>query len=424
MPGTALTGSRVRERRLTLGLKQATVAAAAGLSPSYLNLIEHNRRRIGPAVLARLAAALSVAPEILEGGAGAALAEELRAAAAAEEGTEAEVSAVEEFIGRFPGWAGLTAALARRSGQLSRAVEALNDRLGHDPHLSASLHEVLSAAASVRSIAGILAETEDIEAEWSDRFHRSLAEDSERLAIGAEALVAYLDGSDDGREDAIASPQEEVELWLAARDWQASEEGLDQLASAAARALARDLAIRAARDAAVLPEPAFRAALAEGADPASLAARFGAPIPDVLRRIALLPGSRAGLVLCDASGTLTFRKPAEGFAVPRFGAACPLWPLYTALGSPLRPVEARLQVAGQRGRRFRLRAFCQPSWPGGFGGPELREAAMLIEHDLSPATGPLPEVGSTCRICPASACPARRESSILTLASSLTAPSL
>ena len=415
MPGTALTGSRVRERRLALGLKQATVAAAAGVSPSYLNLIEHNRRRIGPQVLARLAAALSVPVGMLEGGAGAALAEELRAAAAAEEGTEAEVPAVEEFIGRFPGWASLTAALARRSAQLSRAVEALNDRVSHDPHLSASLHEVLSAAASVRSVAGILAETEDIDPDWRARFHRGLAEDSERLAIGAEALVAYLDGSETAREETIASPQEEVELWLAARDWQASDDGIDQLASAAARKLARDLVVRAARDAAAMPEADFRAALARGLDPAALAARFAAPITAVLRRIALLPGSQAGLVLCDASGTLTFRKPAEGFAVPRFGAACPLWPLYTALGSPLRPVETRLQAAGQRFRRFRLRAFCQPSWPGGFAGPDLREAAMLIERDTGPDTGPLPEVGSTCRICPASACPARREPSILSL---------
>ena len=54
-----LTGSRVRERRLTLGMRQAAVAKSAGISASYLNLIEHNRRRIGPDVLARLAQALA-----------------------------------------------------------------------------------------------------------------------------------------------------------------------------------------------------------------------------------------------------------------------------------------------------------------------------------------------------------------------------
>ena len=46
------------------------------------------------------------------------------------------------------------------------------------------------------------------------------------------------------------------------------------------------------------------------------------------------PGSRLGLVICDGSGTLTFRKPAEGFAIPRFGAACPLWNAHQAFEMP------------------------------------------------------------------------------------------
>ena len=51
-----LTGSRIREKRLDLHLKQAAVAEAVGISPSYLNLIEHNRRRIGGKLLNDLAA--------------------------------------------------------------------------------------------------------------------------------------------------------------------------------------------------------------------------------------------------------------------------------------------------------------------------------------------------------------------------------
>ena len=97
-----------------------------------------------------------------------------------------------------------------------RALEAMNDRMSHDPHLSASLHEVLSALSSVRSTAAILAETEDIEPEWRARFHRNLHQDSERLALGAEALVSYLDTAGQADEQGIASPQEEVEAWLAA----------------------------------------------------------------------------------------------------------------------------------------------------------------------------------------------------------------
>ena len=43
---SALTGTRLRERRQALGLRQADLAAQMGISASYLNLIEHNRRRI------------------------------------------------------------------------------------------------------------------------------------------------------------------------------------------------------------------------------------------------------------------------------------------------------------------------------------------------------------------------------------------
>ncbi|MBE0555254.1 MAG: helix-turn-helix transcriptional regulator, partial [Rhodobacteraceae bacterium] len=63
---SALTGSRLRERRLAAGLRQADLAALAGISGSYLNLIEHNRRRIAPDLLDRLAAALGVEPRALQ----------------------------------------------------------------------------------------------------------------------------------------------------------------------------------------------------------------------------------------------------------------------------------------------------------------------------------------------------------------------
>ena len=55
MPLSMLTGLKLRERRLAAGLRQADVAVRAGISASYLNLIEHNRRKVTPDVLERLA---------------------------------------------------------------------------------------------------------------------------------------------------------------------------------------------------------------------------------------------------------------------------------------------------------------------------------------------------------------------------------
>ncbi len=82
-----------------------------------------------------------------------------------------------------------------------------------------------------------------------------------------------------------------------------------------------------------------------------------------MRRLAVLPSLGLGLVICDGSGTLTFRKSAPGFPLPRFGAACPLWPLYAALGRPQQPVEATVEVAGQDRRPFRVQAWCDTCDP-------------------------------------------------------------
>ena len=427
MPGLALTGSHVREQRLLQGLRQSDLAARAGISASYLNLIEHNRRRTGGEVLRRLALALGLETAVLEGATQDGLIDDLHAAVAAgATGIVAEVDRLEEFAGRFPGWAALLAAQHRRGAQLERAVAALNDRMSQDPHLSATLHEVLSALSSVRSTATILAETDDLDAVWRELFHANLQDDAERLAVGAQALVSYLEGPDQ-KDDVVASPQEELEAWLAVWGWHlgeleqgdlgALEKQMLGLKSPAARTLARAWIKTVLRDAAELPLPEFQAALAElGPDPALLAQRFGVEMLAVFRRLALLPGSRYGLVICDGSGTLTFRKTIEGFAVPRFGAACPLWPIYSALSRPMSAIAAVVETAARVPQRYAVRAICQVRTAGGFGGIELREAAMLYWPDDGQKGDAVP-IGSTCRICARPRCAARREPSILSDAS-------
>jgi transcriptional regulator with XRE-family HTH domain len=419
MAQVSVSGSKLRERRLAAGLRQSDVAARAGISASYLNLIEHNRRKVTPGLSERLASVLGIDRASLADSIDAALFEDLRAAAA-RHGVRAEVERVDEFVERFPGWATLLAAVQARGLGLERAVEALNDRMTHDPHLSQSLHEVLSSLSAVRATAAILAETPDLEPDWAARFHLNLNQDSERLVAGAEALVSFLDAGQGMEEPGIIAPQEEVEDWLRTRNWVMSDaelaEGMTadiaRLGSSAARSLARSFVDRAAADAALVPEPALAEALAQlGPDPVALADRFGCSPLAAMRRLAGLPGQGAGLVICDGSGTLTLRKPVPGFALPRFGSACPLWPLYAALGRPMQAFEGRVQMAGQNDRRHRVIAWAETRHPQGLRGPELREAAMLILPDAG--TGAVQRVGSSCRVCARGDCPARREPSIL-----------
>ena len=430
MPRSALMGTRIRETRLRRGLRQVELARQVGVSPSYLNLIEHNRRRPGAALAEALGAALQIPPGALAEGAQDPLLDALRESAAAADTVEpAELERIEEFVGRFPGWAELLAAQHRRLAALEQTVERLSDRMTHDPYLSAALHDVLSAISSVRSTAAILAETDDIAPDWRKRFHANLHADSERLGAGAQALVGYLDTAED-EEMSLAAPQEELEAWLAARDYHVEAlerdgatpvaaliEDAPELATRPARALAGRFLHRYRADAQALPLGPFVAAVrALGPDPGALAARFEVPLPMVLRRLAALPPReglpQAGLVLCDASGTLVFRKPVAGFALPRFGAACPLWPLYQALMQPARPISRRVEMAGRMPRRFMTYAFCAPRPPTRFDAPLVVEATMLIlpaEADAAPAE----PVGTSCRICPREGCPARREPSIL-----------
>ncbi|MXQ06762.1 DUF2083 domain-containing protein [Alphaproteobacteria bacterium GH1-50] len=436
MPRAALTGSRIRRFRLDRGVRQADLARDCDISPSYLNLIEHNRRRIGGALLNRIARALDVDPVVLSEGASATLTSGLEAVAAnapAGEGLEPP----EDFAGTFPGWARLAVEQQRRSETLERVVEVLNDRLTHDPMLSASLHDVLSTVTAIRSTSGILASGEEIEPEWNARFVRNLYEDSQRLAQSAEALVGYLDaGGDAARRTTL--PQEELEAWLDAQGWNIGEieAGADpsevlaasgtELATATARSMAATYLTRYAADAESVPMVPLLDAIELGrTDPAALAGQFKVGFDLILRRLAQMPdsafrgGLAPGLVLCDASGTLTFRKPVEGFEPPHFGSGCALWPLYEALARPSQPIRTEVVLTGRDTRQFTLHAFATTRFPAGFDRPGVVEATMLIVPRVGD-TGdemrePL-EIGTSCRVCARGDCPARREPSILSLA--------
>lgn len=432
MSRDTLTGSRIRERRAIKGLRQADLARQVGISPSYLNLIEHNRRRIGGKLLVDIAEVLGVEPSMLTEGAEAALISTLREAAAEAGIAMAETDRAEEFAGRFPGWAEVVAWSHRRITSLERTVETLSDRLTHDPRLAASLHEVLSTAAAIRSTASILAETGELEPEWRDRFHKNLNEDSARLANSSKALVNYLDDTEAG-DDRRGAPQEEVEAFMAANghhfpaleaggaDPDALVAAAPELTGRAARQVARAVLDQYLADAGAMPlEPFAQAVRERGLDPLALAEAFDTDLPAVFRRIATLPEAtlpgEVGLVICDASGSILFRKAIAGFALPRHGEACPLWPLFTALNRPLVPIRRRVSQLGRTVAEFDCLAVAWPDGQPGFERDPLYRSIMLIlpvrPGEEVAATTAQP-VGGTCRVCPRSGCEARREPSIL-----------
>lgn len=427
-----LTGSRIRQHRTDGHLRQSDLARAAGISGSYLNLIEHNRRRIGGKLLQDIAHALGIDVALLAEGTERGLIDDLRGAAAAMPEAKAELPRAEELAGRFPGWANLVAQQASEISRLEQQLDALSDRLAHDPQLATSLHAVISTVTSIRSTASILVGAEDLDRDWQKRFNNNIHQDSLRLADSARALVDFLEAPSGARRAPRTAP-EEVESFLAAVGYNlAVLEGpspaltpsevsrtAPSIETDGGRALAEAHFRRYRADAELMPLAAFSdAARACDHDPSALGDRFGAPPDAVLRRLASLPEAAGhpefGLAICDASGALTFLKPVAGFALPRNASSCPLWPLFEALTSPGRPVFRQTSLPGEPSPRFACHAIATARGAVSFRHPPIIEATMLVRPDPSPAATDLQPVGNTCRLCPRNACPARREPSILT----------
>ena len=430
MPRDTLTGSRIRERRVMAGLKQADLARRANISPSYLNLIEHNRRRIGGKLLNDIAQALGVDSSLLTEGAEATLLSALREAASESDIPDDELARIEEFAGRFPGWAGLLAENRRRVEALERSVESLTDRLAHDPHLAASLHEMLSTVTAIRSASSILAEPGDVEPEWQRRFNRNIYEDSARLAETSRALVQYLEVADSAPTD-INSPQDELDDVLERHGHHFPDlehEGADPEAviaqyghglSSAAFWLLQRILRRYHDDARAMPVAKVAAHVeAEGVDPLTLAARFRVDTAAAMRRLASLPADAlpepVGLAICDGSGVLTYRRPLADFPLPRLGAGCGLWPLYQALTRPMLIAATPVVQATRSTAQHLAMAVAQPVGQPRLGAEPVFESHMLIlPASLADFQAEPVQVGLNCRICPRRGCPARREQSIL-----------
>jgi transcriptional regulator with XRE-family HTH domain len=414
------TGIRIRERRQERGLRQAELAASVGISPSYLNLIEHGRRRIAGKLLGDIARALDLDPAGLSESPD--IGRLLALQAAAQAIPEAlrpppEMDRAQDLADRFPGWAALVAAQARRIATLQGRVDELAARLSHDHDLAQALHRVISGVTGIRSASGILAENPDLDRDWQSRFLNNIRADSEALAEASRELTRFLEGS--GEAPPALSPQESAERWLDARDHHLpeAEDGRlpPDLPGGSVGEVLRAWIALYAEDARALPlRPFAEIAREEGYDPAPIVRRTGATLTQVLRRLASLPPGHPshGLAIADASGTVLHLKALDG-AGPLRAGGCPIWPLFEAFGQPGRGLRALAALPGQAAPRFLCHAVAAPAEEPGWDAPPRLQATMLFSVAPAGSGGTDRLVGPTCRLCPRKPCPARREPSIL-----------
>ena len=212
-----LIGPKIRDRRHALGITQAGLAARVGISPSYLNLIEANKRSIAGVLLKRIGAELELPIEDLDGAAEQRLQNDL-----GEIATEPLLASFRldgrsagELASRHGDWARAIVSLHRAWRDRDQAVHALSDRLSQDPFLGDAVHGLLTRAAAIRSSAEILATFDDLDADAQRRFAGIVGDESGRLADVAQALAAFFDkGSSAARS---VTPVEEVDDFLLER---------------------------------------------------------------------------------------------------------------------------------------------------------------------------------------------------------------
>lgn len=455
-------GTRIRERRRALGLTQAELARRVGISPSYMNLIERNRRAIAGRLLRRTAEALALRIDELDGAAERRLLETLEEIAHAPElarlGIESDGTG--DLLARYPGWARGLAALAGAERDAAAAARALADRLTHDPFLGETVHRMLTRIAAIRSAADILGDVPDVPDEQRARFHAIIRDEARALSDVGEALAAYFDRIDAPRR--TLTPLDEVEALFEALGNRVPEleEAAESLTALPAdrsperRAEARSKAesalggvidamlagqsavetqpglARARRalvdytaDAVMLPMAAFgpRAA-ALRYDIEALADAFATDIATICRRLAALPPGagvpRFGHFRANAAGTIIERRGLPDLVAPRYAPACPLWVLYRAQQAPETVVRQR--VVFPSGARFVFVARAGRAGPSGFGRPRHYITDMLATGEADArltvyapdAAVPVEEVGPGCRVCPRRACPHRVEDPI------------
>lgn len=204
-------GFRLRERRKQLGITQAGLAGEVGISPSYLNLIEHGRREVAGALLNRLAAALAIDSATLSGAEDARLVQDLAEIATDPllRDLQLEQDAAQEIVGRHVNWGRALLRLHRSYAGAIGVAETLADRLAHDSELVEVSHELLTRITSIRSFSEILSEHEDIDPARRARFVTLLAEESGRLGETARKLFERL--SEQGADPRPTTPAQEVD---------------------------------------------------------------------------------------------------------------------------------------------------------------------------------------------------------------------
>ena len=441
-------GGKLRRLRQERRLNQAQMAAELGISPSYLNLIESNRRPVTARVLLQIADKLKIDIGTLSGaGDDERLTSDLMEALSDPVFEEHDVKAsdVRELVATLPTVGQALLALYRSHSLGGRTAEGdaktepglavlpseevsdfIQQRLNHFPDLERAAEKLwqdndIAVHTLQPDLIRVLAQryavqVEIVPAERMPNLLRSYNPLTRRLAI-SELLATPGRIFQLAHQIAFLAHRPQLDLLAAGK-----------LTSPGSEALARSALANYFAGAVMMPYGRFiEAARTSRYDLDVLQARFGVSFEQACHRLTTLrrPGDEGvpfHLIRVDIAGNISKRFSASGIQMARFGAACPRWNVYDAFATPgmlrvavsqmpegqsyfcvARTVSSGRQGAQRRGlqRRVETQAIGL--------GCAVHHARGIVYADGLQLDDPkiVTPIGVSCRTCPRAACPDR-----------------
>jgi len=431
-------GGKVRALRRKRGLTQARMADQLGISPSYLNLIERDKRPLTAPVLIKILQTYEVDLTSFSTHEDARLAGDLMEVFGddlfEEHGTSNHE--IEELVSRLPG-------VGRAVVELYRSYRDTKDRLASFRRLVDDQHPETDLGLPSDEVTAFIerygnyfpeletaAEAVSADLDPHDRYARLVrrlgrhgivvrfAEPTQEAAAmrrfdpGAGTLTLAEGLPPSTRDFQLATQIAFLEAGEAIDGWVAKADG----ASDTTRTLLRIVLAGYVAGAILMPYSAFaRAARQTRHDLERLGHRFQASFEQVCHRLCTLrrqgdEGIAFHFVKIDLAGNVAKRFSGSGIRFARFGGACPRWNASRAF---LRPNELRVQVSKMPdGEPYLCVARTVTRRHGGHGSSEvvyavgigcrLDDARDLVYADgldldrIDDITVP---IGVTCRLC-------------------------
>jgi XRE family transcriptional regulator, fatty acid utilization regulator len=207
-------GLKIKKRRKTVGVTQAQLAEKIGISASYLNLIENNKRAIGGKLLQRISVELGMEVGALDGESDRRLIIDLQELStdALFQHTDLTHETASNLVGQHPRWARALKILYRTYLDQAQTINALSERLNYAPYIDDAVFRMLTNATAIRSSSEILQSVEEMSLVDRNRFHGILTEESKKLSDVAEGLTSFLDNAK--FQTRSLTPAEEVDDFI------------------------------------------------------------------------------------------------------------------------------------------------------------------------------------------------------------------